>query len=196
MKELSPDNFPSIQTKRLILRELQPGDYEAVFELRSNPSINEFIDRPALRWHNQAKSFIQAIQKGHKLNQWIYWGITKKGKKDIIGTICLWNFTSNFTSCEIGCEILPKYQGKGFMSEAMRMVLTYGFEKLPLESVDAFTHNDNRAAIKLLGNFRFRFDIDRIDEEHSKSIVFTLNRYTFRCTPPQQLISEYLEYII
>lgn len=182
MNKLSADNYPSLITRRLTLRELEPDDYPEVFDLRSNRSLNEYIDRPALKWHNQAKSFIEAIRRGYKLNQWIYWGITLKEKNEIIGTVCLWNFNLEFTSCEIGCEILPKYQGKGLMTEAMYAVLIYGFENLPLESIDAFTHKDNRAVIKLLGNFGFRFDVERIDEENTKSIVFTLNKYNFRHT--------------
>ena len=36
---------------------------------------------------------------------------------EMIGSICLWNFTDNQKSAEIGYDLSPKYQRKGIMNE-------------------------------------------------------------------------------
>jgi len=44
----------------------------------------------------------------------------------------------------------PDFHGRGFMSEAMDVVLEYGFNKMKLHSIEAHVHPDNNASINLL----------------------------------------------
>ena len=78
-----------------------------------------------------------------------------------------WMFQTLTTGLVLGVEglntavekvadfIHPDYHKKGFMSEAMEVAIKFGFSKLKLHSIEAFTskHNDNSK--RLLEKFDF-----------------------------------------
>lgn len=90
----------------------------------------------------------------------------------IIGTICLWKFSENFYTAELGCKLLPEYHGKGIMSEAVNFMLKYGCEVLNLQKIDAFTHRSNVNSIRLLQKSKFILNENRIDEKYPENIIF------------------------
>ena len=63
-----------LDTTRLLLRQLKETDVSAIYSLRSNEQVNQFIDRPAAKDPEEAKAFIQKITE----NKSYYWGITLK----------------------------------------------------------------------------------------------------------------------
>ena len=62
----------------------------------------------------------------------------------MIGSICLWNFSEDRKVAEIGYDLDPKYQRKGIMTESINAVLNFGFRKLSLEKIEAFTQKQNK----------------------------------------------------
>ena len=76
----------------------------------------------------------------------------------------------------MGYELLPEFQGKGMMSEAVNFVLKFGFKDLNLGRIEAFTNRNNFDSIKLLQNLKFIFDKDRRDEMFPENLIFKLNR--------------------
>ena len=69
---------------------------------------------------------------------------------NLIGVVCLWNFTEDLRTAELGYELMPAFQKQGFMQEAISSVLHYGFEQIFLDNIEAFTHKKNKNSIKLL----------------------------------------------
>ena len=51
---------------------------------------------------------------------------------------------------EIGYMSLPEYNGKGYISEAIKAVVTYGFEQMNLHSIEAVIDPENTASEKVL----------------------------------------------
>lgn len=150
--------FPKLETERLILRQLDIQDENEIFQLRSDGRVQEFLDRPKANTIEDAKRFIEKIIKGINGNECLYWAITMKNEKKLIGTICLWSFSLEKNSAEIGYELLPDFQGKGFMQEAIKEIVHYGFNVLKLDSIDAYTHPRNIKSIKLAERFGFVYN--------------------------------------
>jgi [ribosomal protein S5]-alanine N-acetyltransferase len=142
--------FPRLATARLILRQLEERDAPEIFLLRSNETVNQFIDRPRAETINDATQFIQNINARIATTQALYWAIVPKNDTKLAGTICLFNFDEKQNKAEIGYELLPDHQGMGIMYEAFSSVVSYCFEHMQLGSIEAFTHAQNAASIKLL----------------------------------------------
>jgi [ribosomal protein S5]-alanine N-acetyltransferase len=122
--------FPELSTERLILRELKESDHQLVLFLRSDKTVNAFIERPEDRQTKTTEDAIRFIKELHgyaKNNVSIAWGITLKEQPDIVGTICLWNFSDDRKTAEVGYDLHPNYQGLGIMTTALKLVLDYGF---------------------------------------------------------------------
>lgn len=141
---------PVITTKRTHLRALTISDKAAIYSLRSNPEIGTYLRRPLAKTEKEAADFIEKINKGFIENEWIYWGITLINSSKIIGTICLWNFSEKENSGEIGYELLPNFQKKGLMQEAISAILKFSFNELKLNKITAQVNPNNQASIRSL----------------------------------------------
>ena len=163
-------------TERLILRTVTEFDSQDVFEIRSNPEINTFLHRDPPKNSFEALEFILNIKRRAANNEIIFWGISLQNNPKLIGTICLWKFSEDRKTAELGYELLPEFQGKGIMSEAVNFVLNYGFEDLDLDKIEAFTNKNNLNSIKFLENLKFILNENRRDEKYPENLIFELNR--------------------
>lgn len=176
MSKLNFTPFPILTTERLILRCLEVSDDQQLFMLRSNKRVNKYIVRPIQKDIKEIKAFISEINDGINNNEWIYWVITLKESPMLIGTICFWNFSEEKTVAEIGYELDPAFQGKGIMSEAVKIIIEFGFQEIKLDTIEAYTHKKNNSSTKLLLKYNFKQDVERIDKENSDNIIFTLRK--------------------
>src|SRR3990167_3457862 len=136
MNKINFTPFPLLETERLTLRQLSLEDANEIFRLRSDKSVNKFLDRPIAKTIDDANQFINKINDSIAKNELIYWVITLKNHPKLIGTICLWNISEDRSKAEIGFELLLEYHGKGIMQEVILKVIKYGFEEMHLRSID------------------------------------------------------------
>ena len=176
MNKLNFTPFPDLTTERLNLRNLELSDDQQLFKLRSNKMVNKYIVRPNQKNIKEIREFINKVNNGIDNNEWIYWVISLKENPMLIGTICLWNYSEDKTVAEIGYELDPTFQGKGIMSEALKKIIEFAFQNINLHSIDAYTHKDNDESTKLLHKYDFQLDEERVDEENSDNIIFTLTK--------------------
>ncbi|MEW7291486.1 GNAT family N-acetyltransferase [Aquimarina sp. 2304DJ70-9] len=167
---------PVIETKRLTLRPIENADSYAIQFLRSDLTINQYIKRPKTDTLQDAVNFIHKIKKGISNGSWVFWGITINRNPELVGTICLWNFSKERKTAEVGYDLHPELQGKGIMSEALRSVLKYGFETLQLDQIEAYTHKANEPSKYLLKKHNFNHIENRIDKDNLDNIIFTIKR--------------------
>jgi len=147
--------FSNLTTERLFLRELLAGDAEEIFRLRADEDVNRHIGRKLAVTIDDAHNFIRMIQ-GHSANgQGVFWALTLIGETKLIGTVVYYNIDREKSKAEIGYEMLPEYQGKGLMSEALKKVIEFGFEELEFKEIVAEPNEKNERSIRLLEKFGF-----------------------------------------
>ncbi len=171
--------FPEIITTRLRLRKLTAQDAPDILTLRSDASVGKYLSRPQTRNLVEAATFIDKINAGIDHNNWFYWALSNKENNVFLGTICLWQFSDDGRKAETGYEMLPKYQGKGYMREALGAILEYAFEKLNLQTVEAYTHKDNAASTRLLEKCGFRLTPQTAE---NNNVVYICHKKSWRLT--------------
>jgi ribosomal-protein-alanine N-acetyltransferase len=167
-------NFPpftDLTTKRLLLRQLQPGDVEEIFQLRSDEKVNELIDRKTATSIDEAYQFINNITIAQNKNEGIMWVITLKDSPKLIGTIVYWNIIKEKDQAEIGYELLPQYHRQGIMQEALLAVIEFGFKTLGLKSIVADPKAINLPSVRLLEKCGFI----KIDETGNGYLIYQLS---------------------
>jgi [ribosomal protein S5]-alanine N-acetyltransferase len=142
--------FPILSTNRLILRCISENDADLLTILRSDKMVNKYLDRPKTTTIEATQQFIQKILRGLQEDESYYWIITQKADEKLIGTICLWQFSEDRKTAEIGFELMPTFQGKGIMQEAILRIIEFGIHDLGLDKITAFTKKNNQKSIKLL----------------------------------------------
>lgn len=170
------NDFPLLKTERLILRQLTTSDADMVLYLRSDTEITKYIKRKKPKNLDDALVFINSTNHKIKNHELIYWCIRTKENSEMIGAICLWNFSENRKIAEVGYELNPKFQKNGLMSEAMNCILKFGFKQLNFDRIEAFTHKNNESSKKMLLNNNFHYVSNRTDIDNVNNIIFEVEK--------------------
>jgi ribosomal-protein-alanine N-acetyltransferase len=170
-----------LTTERLLLREARDEDADSIFSLRGDVVVAEYLDRPSLNSVDEAFAFIDKLVKGISENKWWYWIISKKGNVEFLGTICLWNFSEDWKTAEVGIELLPQYFNKGFASEALKKIIDFGFDDLELNTIEGFVQVYNQKSINLMkkNGFHFKSEFEEpsvIDSKPIKYAIYSLGK--------------------
>lgn len=161
-----------LNTDRLILRIPTEKDGPEIFFLRSDPEVNKRVIRSQPKNLEEACSWIRARLEEIQQGKLYYWSITVKGNPKMIGSICLWNFSEDKKQAEVGYDLHPDFHRKGIMDEALKAVLSFGFGKLNLAQVEAYTQRDNEASKKLLLRNDFVLQEDRVDDGNPMNLIY------------------------
>jgi ribosomal-protein-alanine N-acetyltransferase len=167
--------FPVLTTERLTLRQLSVDDAQNIFALRSDTEINKYLDRKPSKTIDDAIHFIEKVNDNIKNNNSIYWVISLTSTKTFVGTICLFDFSNEKNSCEIGYELMAKFQGQGIMKEAAQVVIDFVFQTLKFKKIIAFTHYENQNSTHLLLKFNF-VKSKETDTDNPDLNIFTLTQ--------------------
>lgn len=162
-----------METPRLVLRTLRKDDASVLSALRSNAEVNRYLDRNNTTSVSECAAFIARINAGCRRGAWAYWAICLK-TQELIGTICLWNFSADRKSAELGFELLPAHHGRGYMDEAVKAILEHGFQVLGLQAIRASTHRENAPATRLLLKNHFQNLAD--DKPDGAMLNYSLRR--------------------
>ena len=155
--------FPTLITNRLVLREFQPTDAQAVFEIFSYDGVTRYHNVDTMTEIEQAERIVAGRMRIFP-NQWgVRWAITLIEDVDkVIGSCGFYMANKEFRSTEIGFELHPDYWRRGLMSETLNTVLNLGFSErffFELNRVQALTCLDNIASINLLQRFGFQPEV-------------------------------------
>jgi ribosomal-protein-alanine N-acetyltransferase len=144
------DLFPILQTPRLTLREIQPSDASQFFALRSNPKVRAYTGRVPCTEVAEVEIWMNQIKDGFANKEALLWVLEETSTGLVIGDVCFWRFLKQHLRAELGYELSPAYWGKGYMSEALKAVLRFGFEQLHVHSIEANVTPANKASIDIL----------------------------------------------
>ncbi|OCA84019.1 acetyltransferase [Bacillus sp. FJAT-27225] len=148
--------FPTLETDRLVLREISKDDTGGIFACFSNENVTRFYGQEPLERIVQAEAFVDFFAKNYKEKRGIRWGIEIKGHQGIIGTIGFNAWSPKHKRAEIGYEIHPEHWRKGYTSEAVLKAIQYGFDELGLARIGAVVFINNEASNNLLNKLGFQ----------------------------------------
>lgn len=172
-----PSSFPVLVTERLTLRQPTLNDAQEIYLLRSNTEVNKYLNRKPCENLAEAETFIKNVNKNYSNKQALYWAITLSAENKLIGTICLFDFSTTINECEIGYELLPHYQGMGIMHEAAKKVIEFAFQTLKLHALNAYTLLNNTNSTQLLQKLNFKKNMGNLGTD--ALITFSLSANDF-----------------
>ena len=150
MLTLNFSPFPKIVTERLILREIDMGDVDALFDIRSDERVMRYIGRSKAKEKSDSIELIERIIRDLKENTSISWAITLKDDPKLIGTIGYYRIKLEHHRGEVGYALHPDHWGKGIMCEALNAVTEVGFQQFGFHSIEGVTEPRNHSSNRLL----------------------------------------------
>lgn len=166
----------TIKTKKFILRPFKMSDVKGVVEAVNNKIIaRNTLTIPYPYALKDAKWWLRTSIPKNKKKIQVNFCIEIDGK--VAGSVGF-NKISKEHKAEIGYWLAEKYWGKGIMTEVVREVVKFGFEKLKLRRIYAHTFPFNKASAGVLKNNGFKFE-GILKKDARKSNGKILDAYVF-----------------
>lgn len=142
--------IPTLLSDRLTLRPFNLDDAKDVQRLAGNKKIAETtLGMPHPYPDGIAEEWISTHQKEYEENKGIVWAITKNDSNELVGAIGF-KLRPEFNKAEFGFWIGVPFWNKGYASEALSVILKYGFEELKLNKIYAHHFITNPASGKVM----------------------------------------------
>lgn len=134
--------LPTMQTRRLVLRNILLSDAADMFEYARTPDVG-----PVAGWEphpdiNHTLMIINMFKIAATKSGLGVYAICLKENGKMIGTIELFNHYPHFKA-ELGYALNKDYWGNGYVAEAGRAILKWGFEELHLKRIEVNLFVDN-----------------------------------------------------
>ncbi len=109
------------------MRKMLVSDAEDMYEYAQDPAVTQF-----LLWEPHVnlkftQSYLRFIQTQYAAAGFFDWALTLAENGKMIGTCGFAAIDTDNNSGEIGYVINPEYWGKGYATEALSRVLSFGF---------------------------------------------------------------------
>lgn len=166
-----------METERLILRKWTKDDAEALFQLASDIHVGPPCGWTPHKDLEESKYILENIL----MNDYTYAMVLKENNR-IIGDISIMPFgesvySQNEDQAEIGFWLGYDYWGNGYMPEACKRIIEYGFNDLNLKEIlccHNITNNNSAKAQKKAG-FTKKFEDTRISKKTGEKVINIVN---------------------
>lgn len=146
-----------LETERLLLREFEESDWEAVHEYGSDAEVVKY-----LAWgpntEQETKDFVaRQIASQHEEPRKRYGlAVVLKAEEHLIGSIELTVVSPEDRGGWIGYCLTRRFWGKGYATEAARAIIAFGFKELGLHRIFATCDVENVASARVLEKIGMR----------------------------------------
>ena len=147
--------FPILHTDRLDLIEIKQHHLGDLYQLYSNENVTRYYNVLPLKNEQEAQKYIDWFQSRFKDALGIRWGISIKGQQNIIGTIGFNNFTKRHRA-NIGYDLQTEHWNNGYITEALKTVINFGFDQLEINRIEAEVMQGNIISEKVLDKLNFK----------------------------------------
>ncbi len=148
------DAFPVLHTERLDLIEITQAHLADLFKLFRDEEVTRFYNLLPLKYEHEAQKLIDWFQNRFADKLGIRWGVALKGSQNIIGTVGFNSFTKHHRA-NIGYDLQPDHWNKGYITEALRAVIHFGFNRLEVNRIEAEVMPLNIVSDKVLAKLGF-----------------------------------------
>lgn len=146
---------PAFDTKRLEVRPWKQADLKELHALYADagnlrywsdlPNNDIEQTRQAMKWH-----------RNYEPQYYAMWAIEEKKSGRLIGMINYHHRHMKQKRVDVGWLMLPAFQGKGLMTEAVRPLLCHLFDDLGIHKIEALIVPANKASQALARRLGFR----------------------------------------
>lgn len=163
-----------IETERLIIRNMRPDDYEAMFKWCGDPRVNKYMLYPLYKKAEDCKTFIESLNPDAEKNYDL--GIILKETNEPIGMGgFVWKEENN--AWEVGYNLRYDMWGNGYVPEAMKAILEYIMEREYVPSITGTFAEENEKSGRVMEKLGMSYYCDTEYEKMDGSAKFKAKVY-------------------
>ncbi|HEY5910041.1 MAG TPA: GNAT family N-acetyltransferase [Verrucomicrobiae bacterium] len=148
--------LPTLRARRVRLRWMTESDVPSLFSIFGDREVTRYWGHAVLPDPGAARVLLEEIHTRFAHRSLLQWGVALLATDVVIGTCTLAALDAENRRAELGFALARAYWGQGYMSEALPVLLRFGFSELRLHRVWADTDPRNAASIRALERHGFR----------------------------------------
>ena len=162
--------FEPLVTERLTLRRSVPEDAEGISVYRSDPSVHlhqgwDRTDPAGVR----AEIEEMARRAPGEPGGWVQFSLLQHGTGRLVGDVGLACADGEPGVIKVGYTVAPRFQGRGYATEATRALVGYAFDVLGASVVRAWASTENRASIRVAEKVGLRL-VERVEHRYGHEV--------------------------
>jgi ribosomal-protein-alanine N-acetyltransferase len=184
-----------LETKRFILKPIDPSHLEDLFALRSDPEVMKYIGDGSIQTKEEVEDFIQCGAGYHEKYGLDFFSVFEKETGEFVGQAGLFHIGFNIKQpdVELAYRLHTKYWNQGYATELAKALIEYGFNQLSLPKVIAAVRPENersrrvmeKAGMSYIGIVDFRgkpwpcYEIynNRLDRDQVRLVPASIEEY-------------------
>ncbi len=140
-----------IRGEKVVLSPISTHDLEFLCRIECDERLwyfEEFVESDESIVREKYAQNIEQREEGSRFDFIVK--VTGDPTNTLIGLAQIWSYVEHRKSWEIGFAILPEYAGRGYGTEAAKLLLLFAFEKLNAHKVVAMCNSRNVRSAQLL----------------------------------------------
>jgi ribosomal-protein-alanine N-acetyltransferase len=170
-------NLPELETDRLLLRKVTFDDLLDFYEYSSDPQVAEYTSWEPHTSIEQSRKIIAGYVENYAKGEVAPWGLVYKAEKKFLGTVGYLYWNPLHFVAQVGWAINRNYWNMGYTTEAMRVVVDFGFERMGLNRISAVCEYENLASERVMEKVGMRSEGVSRQVSFEKGRFITLKRY-------------------
>ncbi len=152
------DSFTELAGERVVLRRFRPRDVAEFVAYRSSAEVARYQSWDAPYPRDEGESFVAGMMTRHPdtAGEWFQFAVALRATGQLIGDCAAMPLADDPSQCEIGFTIAQRYQGRGYATEATRLLIGYLFGARGKHRILAYCDARNAASAAVLDRLGMR----------------------------------------
>lgn len=159
-----------IETERLLLVPFAAGDVDALHELWTDPAVRLYLWDDVVIPRSTAEEIVAGSARDFEERGFGFWALYLLDGSDELMGFCGFRTFEGTETPELLYGILPRFWGRGFVTEAGHAVIRHGFEHCGFERILGATDTPNQSSVRVMQRLGMVFEDRR--EFHGLDTVF------------------------
>jgi RimJ/RimL family protein N-acetyltransferase len=159
-----------VRTERLVLRAFRPGDLDAAYALRSDPRVMRYLYQEPVDREGADQLLAAWIDAAviRRAGDRLVLAAELASSGAVVGRMSLLWASEEHAQAEIGFAFLVDHQGRGYATEAARVLVAMAFEGLGAHRVTGRLDARNAASARVLERLGMRQEALLVENEWVK----------------------------
>ena len=150
--------LPRLETERLYLRPMALSDAADLFEYARREDTSRYLLWSPHTSQEYTRAYLAMINRFYRKGQFWDWAIEEKRSGKMIGTCGFTRIEEKHHLGEVGYVLNPDFHKKGYATEAVQAILSFGFEKLALNRIEGRYMIENLPSRRVMERCGMRFE--------------------------------------
>jgi RimJ/RimL family protein N-acetyltransferase len=170
------DRMQILETERVILRHLEPGDLDDLYALYRDPDVRRHFPEGTLTYE-QTKDELEWFVGGHPARPELgLWATIHRPSGRFIGRCGLLPWTvEERDEVEVAYLLDKRFWGQGLATEAGRAIVAHAFAQLGLARLICLIDPDNTRSIGVAERIGMRFE-RQVEDDLGTSLLYAQRR--------------------